>query len=114
MGQSRIRRWFWALSSWEFFDLPPLSLSFESIVLDDPSYVTSSFDAYVDTNKDYVTQFTESSTGPIIGDVPMSGGRMVGGIVCTQVAFGAEWRVRAKALQARLTELKTTIAAREV
>ena len=44
----------------------------------------------------------------------MSGGRMVGGIVCTQVAFGAEWRVRAKALQARLTELKTTIAAREV
>ena len=55
MGQSRIRRWFWALSSWEFFDLPPLSMSFESIVLDDPSYVTSSFDAYVDTNKDYVT-----------------------------------------------------------
>ena len=39
---------------------------------------------------------------------------MVGGIVCTQVAFGVEWRVRAKALQARLTELKTTIAAREV
>ena len=44
----------------------------------------------------------------------MNGGRMVEGIVRTQVAFGAEWRVRAKALQAGLTELKTTIAAREV
>lgn len=63
MGQSRVRRWFWALISWEFFlaertfnqvmlvyrvprDLPPFGLSFESIVMDDPIYATSSFDAY--------------------------------------------------------------------
>lgn len=70
MGQSRIRRWFRAMSSWEFFlaektfhqvmpvfgvliDLPPFGLSFESVVLDDPTYAMSSFDAYVDTSRDY-------------------------------------------------------------
>ena len=41
-------------------------LSFESIVLDNPAYATSSFDAYVDTSRDFATWFTESSVGPII------------------------------------------------
>jgi len=40
-----------------------------------------SFDAYMDTSKDYATWFAESSTEPIIGDVPMSEGRVLGGIV---------------------------------
>ena len=62
-------------------DLPPLGLSFESIVLDDLAYATGSFDAYVDTNQDYPIWFAESSTRPIIGDVPVGGGRVLEGIV---------------------------------
>ena len=44
----------------------------------------------------------------------MSGGRVLGGIVHAQVAFRAKWRLRVKALQAKVTELKATIAARKV
>ena len=44
------------------WDLPPPDLSFESIVLDNPAYATGSFDAYVDTSKDYPNWFAESST----------------------------------------------------
>ena len=44
----------------------------------------------------------------------MSGGRVLGGIVHAQVAFGAKWRLRVKALQAKVTELEATIAARKV
>ena len=95
-------------------DLPPLSLSFESIILDDPAYTTSSFDAYVDTSWDYATWFVESYAWSIIGDVPVNGDRVLGGIVYSQVASGAVWRVRTKALQARLTELEATIAARDI
>ena len=62
-------------------DLPPLSLSYKSIVLDDPAYATGSFDAYMDTSRDYAIWFAESSIGPIIGDVPVSGGRVLKGIV---------------------------------
>ena len=62
-------------------DLHPLSLSFESIVLDNPAYATGSFDAYVDTSRDYAIWFTECLVGPIIGDVPVSGGRVLKGIV---------------------------------
>ena len=36
-------------------DLPPHSLSFKAVVLGDPDYVTGTFDAYVDTSKDYST-----------------------------------------------------------
>jgi len=59
----------------------------------------------VDISRDYAAWFTESSTMPIIGDVPVSGGRVLGGVVRAQVASGAEWRLRAKALQARVTKL---------
>ena len=45
--------------------------------------VMGSFDAYVDTIKDYATWFAESSMGPIVGDVPMSGGRVLEGIFLT-------------------------------
>ena len=38
-------------------DPPSPGLSFESIVLDNPAYVTSFFYAYVDTNRDYATWF---------------------------------------------------------
>lgn len=70
-------------------DLPPLGLSFETIVLDDPAYTASSFDAYMDTNRDYATWIAESSTGPIIRDVPVSGDRVLGDIIHAQVAYRA-------------------------
>jgi len=56
-------------------------LSLEYVVLDDPTYVMGSFDAYVDTSRDYATWFAESSTGPIIGDVPVNKGSVLVGIV---------------------------------
>ena len=71
-------------------DPPSLGLSFESIVLDNLAYVMGSFDAYVDTSKDYGTWFTESSTGPFNGNVLVSGGRVLGGIIRAQVASGVE------------------------
>ena len=67
----------------------------------------------MDTNRDYATWFAESSTGPIIGDVPVSGGRVLRGIIRTQEANKAEWRVHVKALQARVTELEATFATME-
>ena len=76
--------------------------------------MTGSFDAYMDTNRDYATWFIESSIGPIIGDVSVSGGRVLGGIFCAQVASGVEWGVCAKALQARVIELEAITATREV
>ena len=78
-------------------DLPLFGLSFESIVLDNLAYAMGSFDFYLD-NLDYATWFAESSMGPIIGDVLVSGGRVMGGIIRAQVASGAEWKARAKAL----------------
>ena len=36
------------------------------------------FNAYMDTNRDFSTWFAKSSTRPIIGDVPMSRGRVLG------------------------------------
>ena len=63
-------------------DLPPCGLSFEAMVMGGPDYVTGTFDAYVDTSRDYSTGFAEFSTGPIIRDVPVSGGRVLGGIIC--------------------------------
>ena len=95
-------------------DPPSLNLSFESIVMDNSAYVTGSFDAYIDTSRDYANWFAESSKGPIIGDVPVSGGRVLGGIVRAQVASRAKWRLRSEAFQAKVTELKTVATAREV
>ena len=68
----------------------------------------------MDTSRDYATWFDESSIRPIIGDVLMSGGRLLGGIVRAQVAFGAEWRLHAKALQARMIKLEIAATATEV
>ena len=62
-------------------DSPPHGLSLEAMVLDDPKYATNTFDAYVDMSRDYTTWFVKSSVGPNIGDVPMNGGRVLGGAV---------------------------------
>ena len=42
--------------------------------MDDLAYATGSFDAYMDTRRDSTIWFAESSIGPIIGDVLVSGG----------------------------------------
>ena len=47
-------------------DPPPFGLSFELVVIDEPAYLTNSFDAYVETSRDYATWFAKSSAGPII------------------------------------------------
>ena len=91
-------------------DPPPLGLSFESIVMDNPAYVMGSFDAYMYTSIDYATWFVASSAGPIMGDVPVSRGRVLGGIAHAQVAFRAKWRLQVETLQAKVTELKTVAA----
>ena len=70
-------------------DPPPYDLSFETIVLGELAYARGSFDAYVDTNKDYSTWFAKSSTCSIIGYVPVSGGRVLRGIIHPQMAIGA-------------------------
>ena len=131
MGQSRIQCWFWALMSWEFFlvemtfhqvmpvyrvprDLTPHGLSFKAIVLDDLEYAMGAFDAYVDTSRDYSTWFAKSSVGPIIRDVPMNGGKVLEGVVRTQVATGIEWRARAKTAEAKAVEFEALFTARKV
>ena len=95
-------------------DLPPHSLSFEAMVLDDPDYAMGAFDAHVDTSKDYSTWFIESFTRLIIGDVLMSGGRVLGGAIRAQVATEAEWRARVKTTEAKVIELDALFAIREV
>ena len=87
-------------------DPPPLGLSFESIVMDNPAY--GLFHAYMDTSIDYATWFVASSTGPIMGDIPVSEGRVLGGIARAQVAFEVKGRLQVETLQARVTELETT------
>jgi len=94
-------------------DPPSLGLSFKSIVLDNLAYVMGSFDAYVDTSRNYGTWLGKSSTRPINGNVLVSGGRVLGGLIRAQVASGVEWRARAEALQAKVTELEATLATRE-
>ena len=81
--------------------------------MDDPNYVTGSFDPYVDTSIDYATRFAASSTRPIMGDIPVSKGRVLGGIARAHVASKAKWRSQAKTLQARVTELETATTSRE-
>ena len=95
-------------------DLPLHDLSFEAIVLGDLDYAIGAFNTYVDTNRDYSIWFVESSTGPIIGDVFVTGGRVLRGVICAQVAIGAEWRVRAETAEARVTELEALFATKEV
>lgn len=51
--------------------------------------------------------------GPIIGDVPVSGGIVLGGAIRTQVAIGAKWRMRAETTKAKVTEFEVLFAARE-
>ena len=92
---------------------PPLSLSFESIVMDDLNYVMGSFDAYVDTRIDYATWFVASYVGPIMGDIPVSGDRVLGGIARAQVASKAKWRLRVETLQAKVTKLETADTTKE-
>ena len=52
--------------------------------------IYGAYDAYMDTSRDYSTLFAESSTGPIIGDVLVSGCRVLGGTARAQIATKAE------------------------
>ena len=52
--------------------------------------------------------------GPIIGDIPVSGGRVLGGTVHAQVATRVEWRARAEIAKVRAAEFKALFTTREV
>ena len=67
----------------------------------------------MDTNREYSTWFAKFSAGPIIGDVLMSEGRVLRGIICAQMVTRAEWRACVEALEARVTELEALLAAKE-
>ena len=95
-------------------DLTPHGLSFKAIVLDDLEYAMGAFNAYVDISRDYSTWFAKSSIGPIIGDVPVSGGKVLEGVVRTQVATGIEWRAHAKTTEAKAVEFEALFTARKV
>ena len=94
-------------------DAPPIVLLFKSTVMDYLAYTMGSFDAYVDTSIDYATWFAASSVGPIMGDITVSRGRVLGGIACAQVTSRPKLRSQVENLQARVTELETATAAKE-
>ena len=94
-------------------DPPPHGLSFEAIVLDDLEDAVGAFDAYVDMSRDYSTWFTESSAGLIVEDVPVSGGKVLGGTVCAQVAIRVEWRARVETTEAKVAEFEALFTTRE-
>ena len=60
---------------------PPLGLSFDTIILYHIAHAMGSFDDYLDTSRDYATWFVESFARPISRDVPVSGGRVLRGII---------------------------------
>lgn len=95
-------------------DLCPHGLSFEAIVLDDLDYATGTFNAYMNMSRDFSTWFVESSMGPIIRDVPLSGGRVLGGAVHAQVATRVERRACAKIAEARVVKFEALFTTREV
>ena len=94
-------------------DSRPHGLSFETMVLGDLAYATSSFDAYVDTNRDYSTWYAKSSMGPIISNVRVSGGRVLKGIIRAQVSIRVKWKACVEASKARMTKLEALLTARE-
>lgn len=94
-------------------DPPPHGLSFEATVLDDPDYVTRAFDPYMDMSRDCSTLFTKSSAGSIIGNVPVSGGKVLKGIIRAQVVTGVEWGARSETAEAKVTGFEVLFAARE-
>ena len=67
----------------------------------------------MDTSRDYSTWFAKYFVGPIIGDVPVSEVRVLGGAVHAQVATGAEWRAHAETTEARVTEFEALFTARK-
>ena len=95
-------------------DLPSHGLPFEAIVLDDPEYEVGVFDAYMDTSRDYSTWFIESSTRSIIRDVPVSWGKVLGGVVRAQEATSVKWRARVEIAKARAVEFEALFTTREV
>ena len=83
------------------------------MILDDPDYVTSSFEDFVMEDTNYVTWFLQSSTGPIVDDCSMSGGRALGGITRARQASKAHLRLHIDTLQARMRDLKGAVTVRE-
>ena len=67
----------------------------------------------MDTSRDYSTWFAESFARPIIRDVPMNRGRVLGGTVCAQVATGVKWKACAEIAEVRAAEFEALVIARK-
>jgi len=63
------------------------------VILDNPNYTTGSFEYFVKEDIDYFTWFLQSSTGPIMDDCPVSGGKVLNGIACTHRTLKARLRL---------------------
>ena len=50
------------------------------MIMDDPIYVTGSFEGFLIEDTDFAAWFLVSSAGPTIDNCPVSGGRMLRGI----------------------------------
>ena len=105
MAESRVRHWFWALSSWELFLAertylqvmlvfrvlrdPSLGALCSEVILDDLDHITCSFNSFVIEDTDYFIWFLQSSAGPIMDDYLMSRGKVLSGMARARLAFEA-------------------------
>ena len=81
--------------------------------MDDLDYTIGSFDSFIKEDIDYFTWFLQSSVGPIMGDFPISGGKVLDGIARARWALEAHLRLRVDTLQARVRDLEGAVVARK-
>jgi len=71
----------------------PRELSCSTMILDDLNYGIGSFEGFVIEGTDYITWFLQSLTMSIIDDCPVSGGRVLRGIVSAHRTLEAHLRI---------------------
>lgn len=83
------------------------------MILDDPIYTNDSFNGFVTKETNFLTWFLESSTEPIMGDCPVSRGRVLSGIAHACRALVAHLSLHMDTVQARVRDLKGATTAKE-
>jgi len=68
---------------------PPQELVHSEMILDNPNYMTGSFNGFVTKDTNYLTWFLQSLVRPIMDDCPVSGSRVLGGIACSRQTLEA-------------------------
>lgn len=85
---------------------PPLKISCSEMIMDDPVYVTGSFEGFLIEDTDFAAWFLLSSAGPTIDDCPVSGGRMLRGIAHARKASKACLGSHVETLLAQVQDLE--------